>query len=174
MKRQSGHTFRLDRTGEQAAKMTQFADCVRYVYNRMLAIQRDQYEKTGKQDRYHALSKLLPVWKHDSVSGWLSDAPSQALQCAGRNLDTAWDRFFDPAFFFFTNHKSQRFTKSERIAASAIRRVSSSTKSTSACSSPKSVGSITAKACTCTANCAASRCDAKTATGLCRCRCEAT
>lgn len=96
MKRENGHTFRLDPTDEQRLKMAQVAGCARYVYNRMLAIQIKQYEETGKMDRRSGLEKLLPGWKRAEETAWLADAPSQSLQQAAAALDVAWDRFFDP------------------------------------------------------------------------------
>jgi putative transposase len=96
MKRQSGHIHKLCPSAEQAAKMACFAGMARYVYNRSLALQNEQYERLGKHDGVYTLKKLLPRWKNEKGTEWLSQAPSQGLQSALLNLGDAWKRFFDP------------------------------------------------------------------------------
>jgi putative transposase len=96
VKHQKGHVHKLLPSSSQAAKMACFAGMTRYVYNRCLALQRQQYEATGKMDRRFALQKLLPIWKKDDATFWLKEAPSQSLQCALENLENGWKRFFDP------------------------------------------------------------------------------
>jgi putative transposase len=96
MKRQSGHIHKLCPSAEQAAKMACFAGMARYVYNRALAMQNEQYARIGKMDRRRALQGLLPQWKREEGTLWLAEAPSQGLQCAIMHLENGWKRFFDP------------------------------------------------------------------------------
>ena len=66
MERMQGFKFEIMPNGEQERKMRQFAGCIRFVYNKGLALQKSLYEAGEKR-----LSYATP---------WLADAPSNPQQ----------------------------------------------------------------------------------------------
>lgn len=48
---------------------------------------------------------MLVEWKHDPESAWLKEAPSQVLQQALKDLETAYKRFFN-GFAAFSTFKA--------------------------------------------------------------------
>ena len=66
MLRFGAYRFELRPNGEQERKMRQYAGSARYVWNRALAAQNEEREKTGrKQSGYAALCRQLTQWRHD-------------------------------------------------------------------------------------------------------------
>ena len=95
MKRQQAYKFELMPNGEQQRHMRQFAGACRFIYNKALALQKERYEQGDKKLGYAGLCSQLRDWKAVKELSWLSDAPSQALQQALKNLDGAYKNFFD-------------------------------------------------------------------------------
>lgn len=85
--------FELIPNGEQVRKMKHFCGCSRFVFNRALAYQNEQY-KTDKTFKitYAKLTSLLPSWKHELY--WLKDCHSQVLQQSLKDLERAFKNFF--------------------------------------------------------------------------------
>lgn len=85
--------FELMPNGEQIRKMKQFSGCSRFVYNRALAYQNEQYEKDKTfKFSYVKLTNLLPKWKLELT--WLKDCHSQVLQQSLKDLERAFKNFF--------------------------------------------------------------------------------
>ena len=85
--------FELMPNGEQTRKMKQFAGCSRFVFNRALAYQNEQYEADNSfKFSYFKLQNLLPEWKQEFV--WLKDCHSQVLQSSLRDLERGFKNFF--------------------------------------------------------------------------------
>lgn len=80
--------------GEQARAMRRFAGSCRFVYNKALALQKENYEASNKFIGYVSMAAKLPIWKRESGTEWLKDTPSQALQHALRDLEKAYTNFF--------------------------------------------------------------------------------
>jgi putative transposase len=79
--------------GEQIRKMKQFCGCSRFVFNRALAYQNEQYEADKSfKFSYVKLANLLPEWKHELV--WLKDCHSQVLQQSLKDLEASFKNFF--------------------------------------------------------------------------------
>ncbi len=71
--------FEISPNGEQIRKIKQFCGCSRFVFNRALAWQNEQYEQDNNQKfSYSKLTSLLPQWKKEL--GWLKECHSQVLQ----------------------------------------------------------------------------------------------
>nr|WP_255297843.1 helix-turn-helix domain-containing protein [Pasteurella multocida] len=71
--------FEIRPNGEQVRKMKQFCGCSRFVFNKALAWQNEQYEQDNHHKfSYTKLANLLPQWKKELV--WLKDCHSQVLQ----------------------------------------------------------------------------------------------
>ena len=95
MKRLQAYKFELMPNGEQTRSMRRFAGACRFVYNRALAWQKEQYELNPKiKFSYLVLQNQLPNLKKDEQTSWLKEIPSQALQCALRDLESAYKNFF--------------------------------------------------------------------------------
>ena len=77
----------------QIRKMKQFCGCSRFVFNRALAYQNEQYEADKSfAFSYTKIANLLPEWKHELV--WLKDCHSQVLQQSLKDLESAFKNFF--------------------------------------------------------------------------------
>lgn len=95
MKRLQAYKFELMPNGEKIGLMRRYAGACRFVYNKALAWQKEQYanDKTIKFS-YTKLANLLPDWKRDTAIAWLKEVPSQTLQQALKNLETSYRNFF--------------------------------------------------------------------------------
>lgn len=95
MKRLQAYKFELMPNGEQQRKMRQFAGACRFVFNKALAWQKEQYAADpSNKFSYVKIANLLPAWKQDPASVWLTEAPSQALQQTLKNLESSFKNFF--------------------------------------------------------------------------------
>ncbi|MCX7116650.1 MAG: transposase [Legionellales bacterium] len=94
MNRLQAFKFQLMPTGAQQRDMRRFAGSCRFVYNKALALQKENFEAGKKFISYVSMASNLPSWKRDPKFSWLKDAPSQALQHALKDLDKAYQNFF--------------------------------------------------------------------------------
>ena len=93
MERLQAYQFELCPDGEQRRLMRRFAGSCRYVYNRALALQKQRHERGEKKLGYAGLCKQLTAWRDAAV--WLAAAHSQILQQALKNLESAYQNFFE-------------------------------------------------------------------------------
>lgn len=85
--------FEIRPNGEQIRKIKQFCGCSRFVFNKALAWQNEQYELDNNHKfRYSKIANLLPQWKKELV--WLKDCHSQVLQQSLKDLESAFKNFF--------------------------------------------------------------------------------
>ena len=110
MKHLQAYKFELMPNGLQQRDMRRFVGACRFVFNKALAWQKDQYnaDKTVKFS-YTALANLLPLWKKDQTLEWLKESPSQALQQSLKDLERAYQNFFAKRAYF------PRFKKKGRL-----------------------------------------------------------
>lgn len=94
MERIQAFKFELRPTGRQTQEMRRFAGACRFVYNKALALQRQNYAAGGKYISYPAMCLLLTQWRHDPSTNWLANSPVHTLQQALKNLDAAYRNFF--------------------------------------------------------------------------------
>lgn len=94
MKRLQSFKFELIPNGEQLRNMRRYAGSSRFVYNRALALQKENYEAGNKFIGYVSMAANLPVWKRETDTAWLKHTPSQALQHALKDLENAYKNFF--------------------------------------------------------------------------------
>jgi putative transposase len=87
--------FELMPTGEQERDMRRFAGARRYVYNKALALQTERHRQGLKNLDYAALCRELTGWRNGPETPWLADAPIQPLQQALKDLDRAFENFFE-------------------------------------------------------------------------------
>jgi putative transposase len=121
MKRLQAYKFELMPNGEQLRAMRKYAGACRFVYNKALAWQNEQYtaDKTFKFS-YTKLANLLPDWKKDPAIEWLKESPSQTLQQSLKNLETSFKNFFAkradfPKFKRRGQHDSFRFPQGFKV-----------------------------------------------------------
>ena len=95
MQRLQAYQFALKPNGEQQCLMRRFAGSCRHVYNKALALQQARHEAGEKKLSYAALCKALTEWKAGPETLWLNETPSQALQQALKNLERAYQNFFE-------------------------------------------------------------------------------
>ncbi|TNG95747.1 IS200/IS605 family element transposase accessory protein TnpB [Pasteurellaceae bacterium USgator11] len=85
--------FELMPTGGHIRKMRQFCGCSRFVFNKALAYQNEQYEADKSfKFGYTKIANLLPEWKAELP--WLKDCHSQVLQQSLKDLEAAFRHFF--------------------------------------------------------------------------------
>ena len=88
MKRLQAYRYELMPNGEQRRNMRRFAGSCRFVFNKALALQKENHEAGNKFIGYVAMAANLPVWKREVGMEWLKDSPSQALQHALKDLNS--------------------------------------------------------------------------------------
>ena len=95
MQRLQAYQFELMPHGQQQRKMRRFAGACRFVFNKALAWQKEQYASDPTiRFSYTVLANLLPLWKQDPNLAWLKESPSQALQQTLKDLERAYINFF--------------------------------------------------------------------------------
>lgn len=126
MLRRQAYKFRIEPTGEQLRKLRQFAGACRCVFNEALTLQQRNREDGGKYIGYVAMAKQLTAWRNGALlpSGrlapWLKVAPVHPLQHALKDLDRAYQNFFEkradfPRFKKRGLHDSFRFPDSKQF-----------------------------------------------------------
>ncbi|VWC59969.1 RNA-guided endonuclease InsQ/TnpB family protein [Burkholderia lata] len=94
MRRLQAFKFELMPNGEQQRDMRRFAGACRFVYNKVLALQKENYEAGGKFIGYVAMARHLTEWRNGSETPWLKDAPVHPLQHALKDMERAYKNFF--------------------------------------------------------------------------------
>ena len=94
MRRLQAFKFELMPNGEQQRDMRRFAGSCRFVYNKALALQKENYEAGGKFVGYVAMAKHLTEWRNGGETPWLKDAPVHPLQQALKDMERAYKNFF--------------------------------------------------------------------------------
>ena len=94
MQRLQAFKYELMPDGEQQRDMRRFAGSCRFVYNKALALQKQNHEAGNKYIGYVPMAANLPIWKRETGTQWLKEMPSQALQHALKDLEKAYKNFF--------------------------------------------------------------------------------
>lgn len=94
MERLQAYKFQLHPKAGQENLMRRFAGCCRFLWNKALALEKESYENEGKRLGYCALAGKLKEWKKEDNTAFLSEAHSQILQQALKDLDRAYRNFF--------------------------------------------------------------------------------
>ncbi|VWD30776.1 DNA-cytosine methyltransferase [Burkholderia lata] len=94
MQRLQAFKFELMPNGEQQRKMRRFAGACRFVFNKALALQKENYKAGGKFIGYVAMAKHLTAWRNGTETPWLKDSPVHPLQHALKDLERAYKHFF--------------------------------------------------------------------------------
>ncbi len=89
--------FRLEPTDEQTRKFSRYQGCMRFVWNKALALQRGRLEAGYPLLSYGELAKLLTLWRHSEEYGFLAVAPEHPLQWTLKFLMQSVTAAFDPS-----------------------------------------------------------------------------
>ena len=95
MKRCQAFRFAVRPTDTQERLFRQFAGVCRFVHNRALALEIDRHASGEVRLGYVGTANLLPLWKRDPETVWLSGVYSQILQQSLKDLDRAYRNFFE-------------------------------------------------------------------------------
>jgi putative transposase len=95
MNRLQAYKYELMPTTGQARDMRGFAGSCRFVFNKALMLQKENYEAGGKFISYVEMAKQLTAWRNGADTPWLKDAPTHPLQHALKDLERAYKNFFD-------------------------------------------------------------------------------
>jgi putative transposase len=120
MERLQAYKFQLQPKAGQEHVMRKFAGCCRFVWNKALALEKETYEQEGKRHGYNKLAGLLRDWKKEEDTAFLSEAHSQILQQALKDLDRAYVNFFQnraefPRFKKKGMHDAFRYPQSFKL-----------------------------------------------------------
>ncbi|MDE3046322.1 MAG: transposase [Verrucomicrobiota bacterium] len=94
MLRMQAFKYELQPNGEQERDMRRISGACRFVFNKALAIQRENHEAEKPFISYVAMAKQLTVWRNSAETPWLKEAPCHPLQHALKDLDRAYKNFF--------------------------------------------------------------------------------
>jgi len=94
MQRLQAYKYELMPNGEQRRNMRRFAGSCRFVFNKALALQKENHEAGNKFIGYVAMAKRLTGWRNGVDTPWLKDVPCHPLQHALKDLDKAYKNFF--------------------------------------------------------------------------------
>ena len=95
MKKIQTFRFALRPDHNQDVFFRQCAGACRFVYNRALALEIARHDAGEKRLGYVGTTALLPLWKRETETVWLSGIPSQILQQSLKDLDRAYRNFFE-------------------------------------------------------------------------------
>lgn len=88
------YKFRFYPTVEQAEQLARTFGCVRYVYNRALAIRTEAWFKEQRRVTHAETDRMLTQWKREEETVWLKEPSKGPLQASLRNLQAAFDKFW--------------------------------------------------------------------------------
>jgi putative transposase len=80
--------------GKQERDMRRFAGSCRFVYNKALALQKENHEAGSKFIGYVTMARHLTGWRNGDDTPWLKNAPCHPLQHALKDLEKAYKNFF--------------------------------------------------------------------------------
>ena len=117
MSRKKGFKYRFYPTEEQEAVLAKVFGHTRYVWNWALELRTNAYYEEGESLSYTDTSKRLTDLKKEKT--WLREVSSVALQQKLRDLDQAFQNFFDGQCGY-PNFKSKHDKQAARFASNAF------------------------------------------------------
>lgn len=120
MKRLQAYKFQLKTKEAQENLMRRFAGCCRFVWNKALALEKENYEAQGSRIGYNRLAGMLRDWKQEEETSFLTEVHSQILQQVLKDLNQAYQNFFSgrasfPKFKKKGVHDSFRFPQGFKL-----------------------------------------------------------
>ncbi len=114
---QRAYKFRFYPTPEQAEQLAKTFGCARFVFNHFLRVRADGFFKDKERIGYNETARRLTLLKQQPETVWLNEVSNVVLQQSLRNLDTAYQNFFQkrakyPGFKSKHGPQSARYTTS--------------------------------------------------------------
>lgn len=112
-----GYPFRIEPNRKQQETINKTNDCGRFVYNHFLDVRSKAWQDSKTSVSYNKTSEMLTELKKERI--WLKDADSMALQESLRDLDKAFQNFFEkrggyPKFHSKHNHNQSYRTRNQQ------------------------------------------------------------
>ena len=82
MQRRQTFKYELQPSGEQERNMRKFAGSCRFVFNKALALQKENHEAGNKFISYVSMAKQLTQWRSTAETPWLKESPCHPQQHA--------------------------------------------------------------------------------------------
>jgi putative transposase len=101
------YKFRIYPNKQQTEMLNKHFGCTRFIYNWALDYSKNQYKLNKKSFSRFNIQSQLPTLKQQAETQWLKEVNSQSLQCAIKNLDSSFKRFFKKQSKFPTFHKKR-------------------------------------------------------------------
>jgi len=92
--RYCGYRFRIYPTKKQEERINKSIGCSRFIYNRLLALQKENYKNGGSFLSAARMKEEIKKMKQDEKTAFLKEVDSTSLQAAADALDEAYQRFF--------------------------------------------------------------------------------
>src|SRR6266511_32984 len=111
---QKAYKYRLFPTDSQKTQLAHTFGCARFVWNRGLELRSKTYEESQRSLSYVQTTEALTQWKKEPEKAFLNRVSSVVLQQSLRNLDSAFNNFFEkraeyPLFKDSKNKQTDRF-----------------------------------------------------------------
>lgn len=113
------YVYRLYPNTEQCAFLEKHFGCVRWIYNRGLAMKIEAWTERKEHLSRYDVQAHLPAWKKAEDTAWLSEVNSQSLQASLVNLESAYTKFFREKKGF-PSFKSKRHRQSFQVPQSGM------------------------------------------------------
>lgn len=112
-----GYQFRMKPNRKQQNQIEQNNGCGRFVYNHFLNVRSEAWKESKTSISYNKTSEMLTELKKELP--WLKDADSMALQESLRDLDKAFQNFFNkrgkyPRFHSKHDHDQSYRTRNQK------------------------------------------------------------
>ena len=95
MKIYQSFSYRLEPKPDQVSKLLRLSGCCRFVWNKALAYEKENYENGGKYLGFFNTGKLLTEWRKEEDTRFLSEVSSNTLRYSLLYLDKAFKNFFN-------------------------------------------------------------------------------
>ena len=120
------YKFRLYPTPDQEEFLCRSFGASRWVYNYFLNYRDSKFKNEGLRVSYFDMQKVFPTLKKQEETSWLKEINSQSLQCALRDLDAAYIKFFKgqskfPKFKSKNDKQSFEIPQNWKIIGNAVK-----------------------------------------------------
>src|SRR5271157_2800471 len=102
-----GYRYRIFPTPEQEAFLAREFGAARFIYNLLLNYRQTLYKDFKQSSSYYDLCSVIRELKLDELYSWLKDSNAQSLQASAKNLDIAYQRFFERISKYPQFHKKK-------------------------------------------------------------------
>lgn len=111
--------YRIYPNAEQEVLLSKHFGCVRWLWNRSLAMKTEAWTERKENISRYQLSATIPELKKAEETEWLKEVNSQSLQASLVNLDMAYTRFFRKKKGF-PKFKSKHHRQSFQVPQSGV------------------------------------------------------